>query len=410
MLFLSQLLDRPVFGTGGDKLGSVNDLTFRLGEPFPQVTGLVLKAGRARRVVPWERFVRLEDRTFEFRLAHDEVAQCPLLTPDVALLALDVMDSQVVDINGANVVRVNDVQLNFLGHQLWVVGVDIGLWGLARRLGLVGPLAWLNKLLPWKTPEGIVRWDLIDPMEKEISKVRLRVSHDRLTRLHPADLADIVEELGHDQRSHLLQAMNDAQIADLVEESSPEMQATILEELGTDRAADILEEMEPDEAADLLAELPEKRARQLIGLMEEEEASEVKELMAHEEDTVGAIMTTAYLEVRQDWTVERTLAWYREHSHDAELYAYLYAVDASNRLTGVLSIRGLLLAEPEARLSDLFPPQIYSVRVDEPPDEAVEMLVHYKLLAVPVVDEYGILVGVVGVHDVLDVVVPDEDR
>lgn len=409
MLFLSQLLNRPVLSSAGERLGTVYDLTFRLGEPFPLITGLVVRAGRQKRVVPWDRVQKFEAKRFTLRLDRAGLESCPLLPPDVALLGMDIMDSQVVDINGANVVRVNDVQLNFLGEQLWVVGVDIGIWGLARRLGIAGVLAFFNDRLPWKIPEGIVRWDLVDPMEKEISKVRLRVSHDRLTRLHPADLADIVEELGHDQRSQLLQSLDDARIADIVEESSPEMKATILEELGSDRAADVLEEMEPDEAADLLSELPEKKARHLIGLMEAEEASEVKELLAHEEGTVGAMMTTSYLEVPKDWTVGKTLAWYRDHNTDSEIYFYFYAVDKAGRLAGAVSIRGLLSADPEARLEDLFPPQIYSVRVDDDPEEVIAMLVRYKLLAVPVLDQDDVLVGVVGVHDVLDVLVPEED-
>ena len=227
--------------------------------------------------------------------------------------------------------------------------------------------------------------------------------------MHPADLADIVEELGHDQRSQLLQALDDAQIADIVEESSPEMQATILEDLGSDRAADVLEEMEPDEAADLLSELPEKKARHLIGLMEAEEASEVKELLAHEEGTVGAMMTTSYLEVPQDWSVARTLAWYREHNTESELYYYFYAVDKAGGLAGAFSIRALLSADPDERVKDLFSPQLYTLRVDDDPDDAVEMLVRYKLLAVPVLDDEDKLVGVVGVHDVLYVLVPEED-
>ena len=410
MLFLSQLLNRPVTGAACKRLGLVEDLTFQLGEPFPQVTGIVVRNRGEKRVVPWDAVARFgEGKAFVLELGADGLAPYPLLTSDVALLALDVMDSQVVDINGANVVRVNDVQLNFLGRQLWVVGVDIGLWGLARRLGVAGVLAAINLRAPWKIPEGIVRWDQVDPMEKEISKVRLRVSHDRLIRLHPADLADIVEEMGHDQRSSLLQALSDEQLADLVEESSPEMQATILEDLGSDRAADVLEEMEPDEAADLLAELPEKRARHLIGLMDQEEASEVKGLMRHDEGTVGAIMTTSYLEVPPDWTAARALAWYREHNRDSEIHVYLYAVDKSGRLVGTVSIRTLLMAEPETWIKQLFGPQLYTVEVDDEPEDAVEKLVRYKLMALPVLDENGVLEGVVSVHDVLDYLVPDRD-
>lgn len=410
MLFLSQLLNRYALDLASQRTGRVYDLEFRLGDPFPQVTGVVLRLGVEKRIVPWDHVGRLDAGRFNLRVPRVEVFTFPHPSPDTNLLGLDVMDSQVVDINGARVYRVNDVQLNFLGHQLWVVGVDIGFWGIARRIGLAPVLAWLESRIPWKVPEGIVRWDLVDPMEKEISKVRLRVSHDRLTRLHPADLADVVEEMGYDQRSWLLQEMDDAQIADLVEESSPEMQAHILEELGTDRAADILEEMEPDEAADLLAELPEKRARQLIGLMDTDEATEVKELLSYDEGTVGAMMTTSYLEAPADWTARNALTWYKERHRESEVYVYIYVVEKSGSLTGAVSIRSLLVSDPEVRLRDLVSSQTYSIQVDESPEHAVEKLVRYKLMALPVLDGSGRLVGVVAVHDILDFLLPKQDR
>ncbi|MBI6546942.1 MAG: PRC-barrel domain-containing protein [Cyanobacteria bacterium NC_groundwater_1444_Ag_S-0.65um_54_12] len=410
MLFLSQLLNKPVLDNQGKKLGRVYDLTFRLGEPFPQVTGLVVKIGQRKNVIPWEAVASLEVKHFLLVQPATDFVDCPALSVTTPLLAMDVMDSQVVDINGAHVVRVNDLQLNLLGQQLWVIGVDIGPWGLARRLGLASFLAWLNDRLPWKVSEGIVRWDLIDPMEKEISKVRLKVSHDRLIRLHPADLADIVEDLGHDQRFQLLSTMDDAQIADLIEESSPEMRSAILDELSYDRAADVLEEMEPDEAADLLYELPEQRARHLIGLMEQEEASEVRDLLAHEEGTVGALMTTSYLEVNGDWTVGKTIAWLRELRPSDEVYAYLYAVDEAGRLAGALSLRELIIAESTKRLAELFPPQLYLVHESDNCKEAAAIIAHYKLLAVPVINTAGVLVGVVSVHDAMSLRSPEEER
>lgn len=406
MIFLSQYLNRPVRGVAGARLGVLRDVTFTEDGDFPVLTGLVVSRGRRRVVVPWSDVDRCTLDTFVLR----GTGPWPEVAGVDRLLALDVMDSQVVDIDGAHVVRVNDLQLAWQGTRLRVVGVDIGPWGLARRLGWAPALAWVSRTLRWQPPEGLIRWDTVEPVDKQTSTVRLRVSSDRLARLHPADLADIVAELGHEQRSHVLERLDDAQLADIMEEASPELQSAILDNLDEDRAADVLEEMEPDEAADLLSELSEDRARDLIGRMDAEDASDVRNLLAYQEGTVGALMTTSYLEIPASWTVGRALDWVRREGADDELCSYLYAVDEAGILTGVLSFRHLVLATADAPVTGLFPDHLVTVGVLEPARAALEKLFHYNLLAVPVTREDGRLLGVVGILDALALVhEPEED-
>lgn len=405
MIFLSQYLNRAVRTVAGEKAGTLRDVTFVTEGVFPVVSGLVLAQGRRRRLVPWADVVRVTLDTFVVR----DVAAWDDLAPTERLLALDVMDSQVVDMDGAHVVRVNDLQLAWQGSRLRVVGVDIGPWGLARRLGLAPALAWMTRTLGWQPPEGLVRWDMVEPVEKQTATVRLRVSSDRLARLHPADLAEIVAELGHEQRSQVLEALDDARLADIMEEASPELQSAILDGLDEERAADVLEEMEPDEAADLLSELPEDRARGLMERMDAEDASEVRDLLAYEDGTVGALMTTSFWEVPETWTAGRALEWVRGDGATDELCSYLYAVDAAGRLSGVLSFRHVVRAEAETPLASLFPAQMVTVGAYEPAMSALEKLFHYNLLSLPVVQDDGRLLGVVGVLDALSLVHEPEE-
>ncbi|MEB3203226.1 MAG: CBS domain-containing protein [Candidatus Sericytochromatia bacterium] len=405
MIFLSQYLNRPVRTGDGRKVGTLRDVTFVSEGDFPVVAGLVCAQGRHRRVIPWRAVDRVTLDTFVVR----EEGSWPELGPAERLLALDVMDSQVVDMDGAHVVRVNDLQLAWQGQILRVVGVDIGPWGLARRLGLAPTLAWLSRSLKWQPPEGLVRWDMVEPVEKQTATVRLRVSSDRLARLHPADLADIVAELGHEQRSQVLEALDDARLADIMEEASPELQSAILDGLDEERAADVLEEMEPDDAADLLSELPEDRARDLMDRMDAEDASEVRDLLAYEDGTVGALMTTSFWEVPASWSVGRALDWVRGEGAADELCSYLYAVDAEGRLAGVLSFRHLVRADVATPLAALFPGQLVTVGAREPAMSALEKLFHYNLLSLPVVQEDGRLLGVVGVLDALSLVHEPEE-
>jgi len=188
------------------------------------------------------------------------------------------------------------------------------------------------------------------------------------------------------------------------------MQTSILTELEPERAADVLEEMEPDEAADVLQDLPDAEAEALIELMTPDEAAEVRQLLTYEEDTAGAMMTTSYLSVSDDWTVQQAVDWFRVQEPDVEIMAYFYLTDKAGKLSGVVSVRRILLAQPTVRMQDLSPPVLYSANADSSSREVTELISRYNLTALPVEDAHGKLVGVISVHDVLDrLLEPDEE-
>lgn len=400
-VFVSYLRRAPVRDHAGRAIGVLKDLVVLQGPSLPEIQGIVVKRPRDFVYVPLHEVEHVERADLRLKLDLDQIPPAPP-PEDHLFLLRDLLDAQVVDTTGAKVVRVNDIVLTPKGDHLLVSGLDIGPWGLMRRMGWAAAFAWLIRTLKLKIPEGIVSWDKVAPFDKDPTMVQLTVSQDKLVRMHPADLADVIEEMGYQQRHRLYEELSDAQLADLIEESDPDMQTSILQELEPERAADVLEEMEPDEAADLLGDLPDEEAQSLIGLMTPDEAAEVRQLLTYEEDTAGAMMTTSYLAVDEGLRVEDAIGWFRSHEPDVEIVAYFYLTNTEEKLSGVVSVRRILLAEPHAHMKDLSPPNLYYAHVHTPRREVTELISRYNLSALPVVDATHRLVGAISVHDVLE--------
>jgi Mg/Co/Ni transporter MgtE len=326
--------------------------------------------------------------------------------PNEILLKGDLMDKQIVDIEGRKVIRVNDVSLDEIEGALHVVAVDVGAAGLMRRLGFEGPFRVLARGLGRGVPERYIDWEDVDPLDSTIASVRLRVPHSKLLQLHPADLASIVEQLAPRDRAGILAALNDETVADAMEEMEPDTQVDVLEDLAPERAADILEEMSPDDAADLVADLSQTTRDEIFALMEKDEKAEVQELLGYPEDSAGGIMTTEFVAVPAHLSAAETIDMLRHLEPNAETIYYIYVTDDDGRLAGVLSLRDLIVAAPDTLIGDVMITEPVAVGVLADQDEVAEVVAHYNLLAVPVIDEDGRLAGIVTVDDALDTVLP----
>ena len=326
--------------------------------------------------------------------------------PNEILLRADLLDKQIVDIEGRKVIRVNDVRLDEIEGRLRVVAVDVGASGLVRRLGMEGPFRTIARGFRTTVPERYIDWEDVDPLDSTIASIRLRVPHARLAELHPADLADIIDQLTPRDRLGVLASLDDEALADVVEEMEPDTQVEVLEDLEPSRAADILEEMSPDDAADLVADLSDRSRDEILALMEQDEAEEVRDLLAFPEDSAGGMMTTEFVAVPATLTAAETIDRLRELEPDAETIYYVYVVDDDGRLVGVLSLRDLIVARPETRIAEVMIDEPVAVPALEPAESVAETIAHYNLLAVPVVDDEGRLVGIVTVDDAIDTVAP----
>jgi len=401
MLFLSRLVGRPVRDRDGDIFGKVRDLIVALGEQYPPVTGLVVRVAGGRDIfLPWTDVEEIEASGARLRTTRIDIATFRQ-RPNEIRLWLDLLDKQIVDVEDRKIVRVNDIQLAPVEGRLRLVAVDVGLAGILRRLGLAGPGERLARVLRLEA-ENYIEWADVDPVESSVSSLKLRVPHQALSTLHPADVAHIVEQLAPRDRTGILAALDDERAADVLEELAADDQVDILEALPPEKAADILEEMGPDEAADLVADLSEARQEQLLNLMEPEEASDVRELLAYGEETAGGLMTTDFITITPDETAEQVIERLRELHPDADQVYYLYVTDAQGLLVGTITLRGLIVASPDTPVHDCMRPDPISVRIDLDAEQVGAAIARYNLLALPVVDDDGRMQGIVTVDDAFE--------
>ena len=405
MLYLSQAIGSPVLDAHGEPMGKLDDLIVAIGDRYPPVTGLVVATGKRRIFLPWSHVGRFDASGARLSTGQIDITRFQQ-RPNEIQLRQDLLDKQIVDIDGRKVVRVNDLSLDDVDGKLHLVAVDVGAAGLLRRLGLERGYRVLARNLRLPTPERYIDWEDVDPVETSIASIRLRVPHAGLSELHPADLATIIDQLAPRDRAGVLAALDLEAAADAIEEMEPDTQVEVLEDLTPELAADILEEMSPDDAADLVADLDQPTRDRILAHMERDEVEEVQELLGYPEDTAGGIMTTEFIALEDGLTAAQAIERLRELEPDAETIYYIYVTDENDRLVGVLSLRDLIVAQPATRIGDFMIRQPVAVGVLADQDEVAAVVAHYNLLAVPVVDDEARLVGIVTVDDAIDTVIP----
>jgi Mg/Co/Ni transporter MgtE len=331
-------------------------------------------------------------------------------TEGLFLLERDLLDQQVIDVNGRKVVRVNDVDLEFDAQKekdpknpvLRVLSVDVGARGAIRRLLRgIAPRPALHVLLG-RIPPRNIPWDFIDLIETDPARrVKLKISHDRLAKLHPADIADIVEELAPDERQAVFQTLDEETAAEALEEVEPKVQKAIVESLDSGKAADIVEEMNPDAAADLLADLPEDRTEQILIQMEPEAQQDVVELLEHKEETAAGRMTTDFLALPLNATVQNAIDSLREFEGGVEVISTIYLVDSQGTLTAAVPLARIVLAQSSEPMLSLAQEPLVLAHEDATENEFAELFDKYNLQTLPVVDERNQLKGVITSDDVI---------
>ena len=404
MLYLSTYLGRPVLDAASKPVGRVLDLIARLDGEFPLVVGLRVRTSvKARLDVDWSDVRAFEISQVILSTGADELEPFALSERDV-LLARNVMDKQIVDLEDRRLIRVQDVQLARTGTRLRVIGVDVSTSALLRRLRF----SKLADRVARRYPPDAVAWSDVDLGSWKDPNVRLRVSRTGIRRLHPADLAEIAADLPPSEGVELLETLEEEVAADTLEEMDPEDQVRMLEALGPERAARMLERMSPDDAADLLQDLDREEAEALLSEMDRDEAAEILGLLRYEEESAGGLMTTEFVTVEPEETCQGVIEALRHRVPEEEHAYHVFVIDEEGRLVGEISLYELVVAPGDAQVGTVMHDDPISVRVDEGQNEVVEAITKYNLLALPVVDEEERLVGIVTVDDVIDLVRPQE--
>jgi magnesium transporter len=399
--FLSEFVKRPVVDITGKRVGKLTDVIVSADKPYPKVKALRIRTLDKNDVnVPWGQVQDL-GRQIKLNVELHEVRAYSQQEHEVQLVG-DVLDRQVVDVEGKKLRRVNDLQLSRINGYYRLIGVDIGVTGVLRRLGLER-VAESVKIRP---QENYIAWNDIDTIHSGPLNVKLRVPKYNLTKLHPADIAEIVDQLTVNESVALLSALDEESAADALEETSQERQLSVIERIDAERAADILDEMSPDDAADLLGDLPADKAREILELMEPEESEDVIELLGYPEDTAGGIMTTEFVAVNEKCTAQQAIDEVRKVAKEVETIYYIYVTSDGVNLVGVTSLREILLAPPEQKLSEFMHKNIIKVDVLEDQREVAQKIAKYNLLALPVVEENKKIKGIITVDDAIDIVLP----
>ncbi len=406
MIYLSQMLGKPVLDAAGTEIGTISDVAIATGEVFPRVTSLAfLGPDKTPFMLSWRKYVAAFDGERISLNALAPAIRFSYLQPDEVLLHRDLLNKQIVDTQGMKVVRVNDLKLSESRNQLRLLGAEVGFRGILRGISpaLENVLGGVARLFGGSIPENLIAWNYMDLLDRDLSQVKLSVTHKRLHELHPADVADILEQLSPSQRASVFAHLDNEAAAETISELEDAFQADVIDDLSERRASDLLAEMDPDDAADIIGDLPYDKAERLLRLMGVEDAGAIRSLLGYKEKTAGGIMTPEVTVVSERMTVEEVIEHLRRVSEERETIYYVYVVEEEQRLTGVISLRDLLLAQPATTVAELAERDLFTANPDDDQEDVAEQMSKYDLLAMPVVDERGTLLGVVTVDDALDV-------
>ena len=406
--YLSGITGKEVFGSDGDVIGVIRDLMVNAvpsgqNDPNQQmITGIKLKIGKETKLYSFTTFRVVKVRENINVTCYDLIELSSEEISEGLLLAENIQDKQIVDLNGRKLVRVNDVRLATLPTGTFAVAVDIGISGLLRRIGILVPMQRVLSLFRINIPSKYILWDDVQAIDFSNLNIKLSKSYAKLHTLHPSDLADILEDLGKKSSTSVFSALDEEKAADVLEEMETDTQVHIIESLPVDKAADVLEKMPADEAADILDEIENEKAELLLNEMDSELSQEVRELLEYPDHLAGGLMTTDVLSFSPELTVDDVIRELRiKKPEPSELYT-LFVTEGDDRLAGVFSLSDLIIAEPETVLSELMKSDPVFLYDDQRIDDIAEIISKYNLLAVPVVDRENMLQGMVVVDDVIE--------
>lgn len=405
--YLSGIIGKEVFGADGDAIGVIKDLLISAlpsgaNDPNQQlVIGIRLKIGKETGFYSFKTFRVVKAREMLNVTCTDLIKLGSEEVNNGLLLVENILDKQIVDLNGRKLVRVNDVRLATLPAGTFVIAVDIGIEGLLRRIGISIPIKRILSRFRMNIPAKFILWDDVQAIDFSNLNIKLSKSYAKLHTLHPSDLADILEDLGKKSSTSVFSALDEEKAADVLEELETHAQIHIIESLPVHKVADVLEKMPADEVADILDEIPDEKVEMLLKEMDSESSQEVRDLLEYADNTAGSLMTTDVLSFSPDLTVNEVIYELRaKKPEQSELYSMF--VTENEELVGSFTLRDLVVSQPEASVSQIMKSEPVFLYDDQKVDDIAETISKYNLLAVPVVDRNNLLQGMVVVDDVIE--------
>lgn len=398
--YLSRIVNSKIFSKDYQIIGKLKDLAVTTDSRNPKVAVAKILTQDGIKYINFEQ-ITINKKDGKYHLLCRQLKEED--PKNFLMLGKQLLDKQIIDINGRKVVRVNDIRLVLLSTGLYVVAVDIGTEGLLRRLGVAKPLLKMGIKIPAK----LILWNDVEPVFAGDEKLVLSKTYNKLSTLHPSDLADIIEDFDTKTGMIIFSHLDNAKSADVLEEMEEDAQVKMLENMDTEKAADILEEMPADEVADILDGLSKDLAEELLSSMEKEASDEVRELMEYDEKVIGSMMSNEFVAFRSDETIDNVITALRQTKPEENLINYIYVVNQKNILIGKISLRDLVISEPNQTLKSVMHKDFIFMYDTDKIDTMIDMVSKYNLLAIPIVDKDMNLVGNVIGNDVIHELLKD---
>jgi len=401
ILYLSDLIKKSVTDSMGKKIGKLKDIIVSPDSSDPNIKAITVTISNKKLInIPCKHIDELEKK-IKLRTTLKDISDYKIKKSDIKLVD-DVLDHQVVDIEDKKVKRVNDIIISSIHGHYHAIGIDNGVYGILKRFRLAG----IAKPFGINPDDNIINWENIDTLNTNYCDLKLKVPKQKIKKIHPADIAEIMEQLSVNESLTFFNCLDHETAADALKNVSPERQVSILESMNGQRAAEILDRMNPDHAADVIGDSSKEKAKELLDLMEPEESEDIKKLLKYPKDTAGGIMTTEYAYVNQDLTSREVMESLREIAKNVETIYYIYITSKNGDLLGVASLRDILLADPDKKINDFMHSTVIKADILEDRDEVAQKIAKYSLLALPVVEDSTKLRGIITVDDVVDIISP----
>lgn len=399
--YLSRVLGIKVFSQSDKVIGKVQDILVDVQSQKPLVVAIKLKAGNKSKIVNISSFTILKMKNqYVFKCTNADNLFMDL-KENTLFLKANILDRQLVDIDGRKLVRVNDLRLAVLATGTIVVAVDVGLEGLFRRLGVVKPLKMFCDIFSITMPSKLILWDEVETIDFGHAGIKLSSPFSKLSTLHVSDLADIIEDMDAKMQAEVFASLDEEKAADVLEELETDAQIHVLESMSVEKAADVLEKMPADEVANILDEMADDKVEELLSEMESEASDEIRELLEYDSNEIGSLMTTDFISFNKSMTVNDTILELRKTKPESDTIYYLYIVDEEERLVATVSLRDIIVSQPETKLSEIMSEKSIYVTDTDNVNSIAEIISKYNLLAVPVIDKDNVMLGMVVIDDIV---------
>lgn len=398
--YLNKFLYKKVYDEDNEVIGKLWDIYAVATDTYPRIIGYQIKKGNELANCEFRGIDFYEDNNKPLIKVHGE--REIIVQKYSYLLSKHLLGKNIVDINGKKLVKVNDLRIAELAGEYRVIAVDTGIVSFARRYGAEKVAERIIRLFKQKPEDTLIMWDNVESLEMVNNNLKLSVPYKKLSKLHPADIADILQDMDINYRKMVFESLDEDLAADTFEEIEPDYQADLLENISESKMEEILDNMPNDEIADMLEDLDEETAEKILLNLEKEDADEIRALMQYEDEVVGSIMNKDFISFNMNITAKETIDLIRDMKPDDEVSHYIYMVDEDEKVIGVLSLLDLIMAGDETTLKEIIVEDVITVRDTDKIDKAIDLAIKYKFLSLPVIDKEDKLCGIIIMNDIIE--------